>query len=131
MKPIEELKETTNLIVLGRFQSELMPDAEMWHGVVKWPDFGGTVVWGYNEAGIMEHVSASSYKRSKTPTWEQMCRLKDMFWRPEDLVVQLHPPESRYVHGAGFGSRRLENVLHLWRPKSGDFSELNHMERWD
>ena len=54
-----------------------------------------------------------------------MCRLKDMFFYPEEMVVQLHPPKSEYVSGVESGGVKLENVLHLWRPKDGDFSILN------
>jgi len=62
-----------------------------------------------------EHVSViiKEDKRSYLtiiPSWQQMCYIKDMFWSPEDCVVQFHPPHSEYVNDH-------ENVLHLWRPK--------------
>lgn len=53
-----------------------------------------------------EHVSISLPTRD--PSWKQMCAIKDMFWDPEDLVVQFHPPESEYVNNH-------EHCLHLWR----------------
>jgi hypothetical protein len=53
-----------------------------------------------------EHVSVSTDKR--TPTWDEMCLVKKLFWKPEDCVVQFHPPESRYVNAHPF-------CLHLWR----------------
>ena len=37
-----------------------------------------------------------------------MCFVKDLFWEPEETVVQLHPPASRYVNNAPY-------CLHLWR----------------
>ena len=37
-----------------------------------------------------------------------MCQIKDMFWGPEDCVVQFHPPEADYVNNH-------PNCLHLWR----------------
>lgn len=55
-----------------------------------------------------EHVSVS-INRSRTPSWEQMCIVKDLFWDKEDTVIQYHPPESKYVNCHPF-------VLHLWRP---------------
>lgn len=73
----------------------------------------------------MEHVSISSRKKKQLPPWEIMCRLKDMFFYPDEMAVQLHPPESEYLHGVGRGKSKLENVLHLWRPKDGDYSRLN------
>lgn len=54
-----------------------------------------------------EHVSVSTEKRC--PTWEEMCRIKDLFWGPEDVVMQLHPARSEYVN-------RHPYCLHLWRP---------------
>lgn len=53
-----------------------------------------------------EHLSVSLPDRC--PTWEEMCFLKDLFWSPEDCVVQYHPPKSDYVNLA-------KNCLHLWR----------------
>ncbi len=58
-----------------------------------------------------EHVSVSSKDNSKvrTPTWDEMCYVKDLFWDAEDCVIQYHPPKSEYVNNH-------ENVLHLWKP---------------
>lgn len=54
-----------------------------------------------------EHVSVSH--PSYTPTWEQMCEVKALFWDPEDLVLQFHPSRSEYVNCH-------PHCLHLWRP---------------
>jgi hypothetical protein len=60
-----------------------------------------------------EHVSIHAYnvkrKEAKTPTWEEMCHVKALFWDPEDWVVQYHPAESEYVNNH-------PHTLHLWRP---------------
>lgn len=54
-----------------------------------------------------EHVSVS--RQNRTPTWEEMCRVKDLFWDAEECVVQYHPPKSDY--------RNLHKYcLHLWKP---------------
>lgn len=38
-----------------------------------------------------------------------MCAVKDLFFEPEDCVIQYHPPKSEYVnHHPG--------CLHLWMP---------------
>ena len=69
-----------------------------------------------SEYGFVEHVSVSLYNESrKTPTWEEMCEVKDIFWKPNEEVHQIHPPESQYVHGVG----GVNNILHLWRPEKG------------
>jgi len=55
-----------------------------------------------------EHVSVS-VNRDRTPTWEVMNAVKDLFWGGEDTVIQYHPKKSEYVNCH-------PNVLHLWRP---------------
>lgn len=63
-----------------------------------------------------EHVSVSYYdSNKKTPTWAEMCAVKDIFWQDEEEVHQLHPKKSQYFHGY----RGVENILHLWRPVNG------------
>jgi len=58
-----------------------------------------------------EHVSVHAHegRRSRTPTWDEMCLVKDLFWDPEDMVMQLHPRRSQYVNDH-------PHTLHLWRP---------------
>jgi hypothetical protein len=53
-----------------------------------------------------EHVSVSLPDR--TPTWQEMCQVKHLFWDAEETVVQFHPPKSHYVN-------RHDHCLHLWR----------------
>ncbi len=69
-----------------------------------------------SDGGGWEHVSVSAWqgKKSRTPTWKEMCFVKSVFWGPEDTVLQFHPPESEYVSLA-------ENCLHLWRPIGVEF----------
>lgn len=38
---------------------------------------------------------------------------KDIFWGPEETVIQYHPPKSEYVNNH-------PSVLHLWRPTGVD-----------
>ena len=58
-----------------------------------------------DEAG-WEHVSVSLPDR--TPTWDEMCAIKDMFWDADDCVIQYHPPRSSYISNQ-------PHCLHLWR----------------
>jgi hypothetical protein len=53
-----------------------------------------------------EHVSVSTATRC--PTWEEMCRVKDLFWGDEDVVIQYHPAKADYVN-------HHPHCLHLWR----------------
>lgn len=60
-----------------------------------------------------DHVSVSIAK-GYTPTWMEMCFVKDLFWDSEDVIVQFHPKKSEYVNFA-------MNCLHLWRWTKGEF----------
>jgi len=53
-----------------------------------------------------EHVSVS---KRRTPTWAEMCFVKDLFWEPEECVVQYHPSRSVHVN-------LHPHCLHMWRP---------------
>lgn len=59
--------------------------------------------------GGWEHVSVSPKNQKRCPTWEEMCTVKDMFFEPEEVVMQLHPAHSEYVNNHPY-------CLHLWRP---------------
>lgn len=60
-----------------------------------------------------EHVSVTvaPLKKDATrcPTWEEMCWIKDVFWKDDEAVVQYHPVKSDYVSMHHF-------CLHLWKP---------------
>lgn len=55
-----------------------------------------------------EHVSASL--RNRTPTWDEMCHLKNLFWEENEMVVQFHPEKEDYINNA-------KNCLHIWKYK--------------
>lgn len=58
--------------------------------------------WG----GGWEHVSING---KFTPTWEEMCAYKEIFWYDDEVVVQYHPAKDHYVNN-------LEHCLHMWKP---------------
>ena len=64
-----------------------------------------TVVWSYG--GGWEHVSIDG--KNRTPTWDEMCSIKDMFFSDDECCVQYHPPKSEYVNNA-------PHCLHIWKP---------------
>lgn len=91
----------------------IIPMSQTLHGVKR---FAMCMVSEGNEEVPWEHVSAriaevkGSSDHDCTPTWEEMCILKKLFWDDEECVMQLHPPQSEYVNCH-------PNVLHLWKPK--------------
>lgn len=71
---------------------------------IKAPSGSLTVV--YSNGMGWDHVSVSS--KFKTPSWDDMCFAKDIFFNDEESVVQYHPPKSEYIN-------IHDHVLHMWR----------------
>ena len=61
-----------------------------------------------------EHVSIHINEKGKqrTPTWNEMCQVKEFFWKDDEVVVQYHPAKDNYVN-------LHPHVLHLWRRPEG------------
>lgn len=68
-----------------------------WQGTVQ-------VSWG---AG-WDHVSVSPQKKKYTPSWDDMCAIKEVFFKDDEAVIQIHPPKDEYICN-------VSNCLHLWR----------------
>ncbi len=73
--------------------------------------------YGYFESGPLriissgsgdrwEHVSVSC--RDRCPTWEEMAKVKDLFWSDSETVLQFHPRGVEYIDEMSF-------CLHLWK----------------
>lgn len=100
MKTLSELQQTPRLLI-----SQTGIDGGS--GEIHFHNWTGSVIWSFG--GGWEHVSVCPYKKHVTPSWDDMCRIKDMFWNDDECVVQYHPPKSEYVNNMG-------NCLHLWKP---------------
>lgn len=99
MRTLEEIRNATGLRIVT-----VAIDGGM--GEVQIGKWRGSVIWSYD--GGWDHVSVAPYNRRIIPSWEDMCRLKDMFWRDDEVVIQIHPAKSEYVNN-------MPNCLHLWR----------------
>jgi len=62
-----------------------------------------------SDGGEWDHVSVSL--KSRTPTWEEMCYVKDLFFREDEVVIQYHPAKADYVNNCN-------TCLHMWRPQN-------------
>lgn len=100
MKTLSELRQIRNLKI-----ERIGIDGGA--GMVHFGELYGSVIWSFG--GGWEHVSVCPRKRKYMPSWDDMCKLKDMFFREDETVVQYHPAKSEYVNN-------LPNCLHLWRP---------------
>jgi len=65
--------------------------------------------WEHVSISICKTVGTRLQQEHRSPTWMEMSIIKDIFWDPEDAVMQLHPPRSQYVSQHPY-------CLHLWRP---------------
>ena len=100
MKKLEEIKSITNLQVIdeaidgirGQYYDSLSS---------RWLTY--VFSWG----GGWEHLSVST--PNKIPTWEQMCRMKDIFWNDDEVCIEYHPKKSEYVNNHSY-------CLHIWKP---------------
>jgi len=77
-------------------------------GAFKIPFEGRELYVIASHGGDWNHVSVSL--GSRCPNWREMCFIKDLFFDPEDCVIQYHPPKSKYVNVHPY-------VLHLWQPQ--------------
>ncbi len=60
--------------------------------------------------GGWDHVSVTILNEERCPTWEEMCWVKSLFFKPNECVVQFHPPQDDYVNCHPY-------CLHLWKPQ--------------
>lgn len=67
----------------------------------------GVVASDGDELIRWDHVSVSLEHRC--PTWQEMCYIKRLFFKPDEVVMQLHPADKNHIN-------THPNCLHLWRP---------------
>lgn len=102
MRTIEEIKGNRRHIYTGGL--EIAKDGM--RGYLNVDNVSMTFVasWGCG----WDHVSVAPLKPKKIPTWDQMCKVKEIFFRDDEAVIQIHPPKDQYVNNKS-------NCLHLWR----------------
>ena len=124
MKTIDELKNDSQVQITQNMRSK---EGDV-HGVMGYLNLRNckktmTFVASHDvtpEGRKWEHVSVSYHgELTKTPSWAEMCAVKDVFWNAEEEVHQIHPKESQYVHSVGHAANPKSNILHLWRPVGG------------
>ena len=104
MKSIEEIMQSKKIII-----DRISPDGLS--GMIAIRGWRGSVIasWG---AG-WDHVSVCPVKRNYTPSWDDMCLIKELFFKDSEAVIQIHPPKDEYVNN-------MRNCLHLWRANDKD-----------
>lgn len=61
-------------------------------------------------------VTYANNKLRRTPVWDEMHWVKTLVWQDDECVMQLHPPQSRYVNCHPY-------CLHLWKPTEGEIPQ--------
>lgn len=111
MKDIEEIKKTSGIFIKKEgpdgFGGTVFP-IEYKKGKVKIvKDIDKALHFIFSWGCGFEHLSVST--PIKTPSWEQMCKMKEIFWRDDEVCMQLHPKKEDYVNNMPY-------CLHIWRP---------------
>ena len=108
MKPVNEILECKQI-----FSQYIETSEDGIRGFIEINRVGMSFVasWG----GGWDHVSVAPIKKRITPDWEIMCKVKDIFFKPDEAVIQIHPPKDEYVNN-------MSNCLHLWRANDKDMT---------
>lgn len=112
MRDIEEIWSTAGMVIKAKkedgFGGTIFP-IEYKKGKVKIDNrIDRALHFIFSFGGEFEHLSVST--PVKTPTWEQMCKMKEIFWKDDEVCMQLHPKKEEYVNNHPY-------CLHIWRPK--------------
>ena len=105
MKTLEEIRKTPNLFIKGETENDGMGGSYYDKDSGKYLNFIFSYQMGW------EHLSVSM--PSRTPTWDMMCRMKDIFWNEDETCIEYHPAKSQYVN-------MHKHCLHIWRPVLND-----------
>lgn len=102
MKSLEEIKKIRNLHIVREGEDGFHA---LWTDPVTQRVYSIILSWG----GGWEHFSVTPFKNDKTPSWDFMCKMKEMFFRDDETCVEYHPKKEDYVND-------LPHCLHIWRP---------------
>ncbi len=111
MRDIEEIKKTSGLVIkkegIDGLAGTVFP-IEYRKGKVKVnQNIDEALHFIFSKGLEWEHLSVST--PVKTPTWEQMCKMKEIFWGDDEVCMELHPKKEEYVNMHPY-------CLHIWKP---------------
>lgn len=105
MRDLKEIMDNPKVTVLRSAEDGGMGYANIAHSLANAP----TVVW--SNGGGWDHVSVSFPGRC--PTWNEMCKIKDIFFMEDECCVEYHPAGKDYVNIHPY-------CLHIWRPQAAE-----------
>ena len=104
MRNIDEILKNKRLILQERTH-------DGFSAIIHMPLWVGSIICSWE--GGWDHVSVSPAKKRITPEWDDMCLIKEIFFKDDESVIQIHPPKEEYVNN-------MPNCLHLWRYTDGE-----------
>ncbi len=69
-----------------------------------------SIIWTIEDIGNHHKDHVSICPTGRLPTWDEMCKVKDMFFYDEEECYQIFPKKSEYVNLA-------KNALHIWHDR--------------
>ena len=111
MKDLEKIMQTKGMKIKKKgnnyFGGSIFP-IEYKNGKAKIiQDYDKVLNFKFSWVCGFEHLSVST--TVKTPSWEQMCFMKDIFWEEDEVCMQLHPSKENYIN-------MMPYCLHIWKP---------------
>jgi hypothetical protein len=103
MKSLEQIKDSKRVLI-GKI------GIDGGSGEIHLGTWSGSVIWSFG--GGWEHVSVCPYKKRITPSWDDMCIIKDIFFNDDECVVQYHPPKSEYA-GCIYQKMKKPSLLYI------------------
>ncbi len=86
-----------------------------WHFQIRSSPGEDELAVGWEHVSVLMRKPVSKTKVvDRTPSWEEMCIVRELFWGPDECVVQFHPKHSDYVN-------IHKHVLHLWKATGVEF----------
>ena len=100
MKTVQEISQAPNLLI--ERNDEKGGTGRLMYGNLR----NCTVMWGRAESGKYDHVSIAPTGRC--PTWDEMCKVKEIFFYDDEECYQVFPKKSEHVNLS-------KTCLHIWR----------------
>ena len=101
------MRQTLNHVVAFRLVTAAPQNEHNGAARIRHPETGVDLLCIFSDGEGWDHVSVST--RNRCPNWPEMSFVKDIFFDPEECVIQYHPPRSTYVNCHPY-------CLHLWKP---------------
>ena len=102
MRGLEEIKDNPKITV----QQSSDDGFKGWVNVGK--GLGNAPYFVCSNGGGWDHVSVSYANRC--PTWDEMCKVKEIFFYDDECCVEYHPAKKNYVNVHNY-------CLHIWKPQ--------------